>query len=487
MGKINNVREVTQYQRIMEQIKQGPRGKVIFSAKGVERKTYREPFTSENGSVVYPFEPARVADLLDERRVNEMMISDPRVPVFLENRPGKGKNYFILNILLKVILERGERMLILTPRRLLKTQTKIDLIAAQGIDLELYTDKRIETDHCFGSVDVYSYQEIQKLILLDGFQMCTAYSAVIFDEVQFFSQDSDFNCSTELIFEYLTSTFIKDNILRIYMTGTPDRIYDRIENTEKQYLEHSHRNNLYYYEMYHIPQPTRPTMFYYHFDSDYSYINPIFFKDDKKHSKLIDMITSSSEYKWLIFVESSAMGQNLIASLPKDKKAVFINADIIDSDINRETKEAIDKLVKNSEMPVEVLVITKCLDVGVNVKTKNVNIVCYLRDKIDFLQAIGRKRIDEDAKEPEVVNLYIPDRSKEDIEKWNALIEKTYNEYMEEIDLKPIGKPCNTASLEIPFYVKQGKLSYNNFTIGKLYYQVKDYENLLDEMISLEP
>lgn len=486
MGKINNVIEETEYATIMKRIKNPPRGTTTFSSEGIVSTSFQTDFLSERGTRVFPLEPARVADLLDERRVEEMLNSYPRTPVFLENRPGKGKNYFILNILLPAIIARGGRMLILTPRVLLKSQTKVDVMKAQEMDLELYTDKRIKEEHSFGAVDVYSYQEISNLLSMDGYHMPTDYEAVVFDEAHFFSQDSDFNSTTELVFNYLMSTFIRKRILRIYMTGTPDRIYGWIEEKEKKHQSKQgpeYQGNFYY--MLHPVQDNLPLMNFYHFESNYDYLNPIFFNDDKSHSNLIKMITSSPGSKWLIFVESSEMGKDIVNKLPDGLKKEFINSERIHTDTEPEFRAHIDKLVNESEMPVDVLAITKCLDVGVNIKTRNVNIVCFLRDQIDFLQAIGRKRINEDAKEKEVVNLYIPDRNTKDIMKCKSIIENTYNDYKERIVNSPLlDKPYSGGSLELPFCLDHGKLTYNSFTLDKLYWQMKDYEKLPDEIDS---
>ncbi len=478
MEKITNVVYKTAYEQLIDSIQHPANGILTTTAQETTFTPFVREFCTDNGTRVFPLEAARVADVLDERRVTEMLETYPRVPVFIENRPGKGKNYFVMKQLLPEILKREGRLLIMNPRTLLKNQTKQDIMKELHMDFELYTDKRIDLTHTFENVDVFSYQEIEQFATSANSAMRTKYMAVVFDEVQFFTQDADFNAATSLIFNYLMSRLLEDDILRIYMTATPDRIFDLIEDIEKHRQKVLNNN----YFLHNPPMPTMPTMNFYRFATDYSYINPIFFDDDDNHENIVHLISSAEESRWLIFVEDSSLGEYLCHILSKNRKTLFINSKILHSDKTPELKSMLHTLVAESEMPVDVLIITKCLDVGVNIHTKNVNIICLLRDKIDFLQAIGRKRVTEGANSTEIVNLFIPDREEKMITTYRGSVQRLYNEMYASINSASLNCPFSGGQIEFPFFVKEGKLSYNSFTLVKLNHMIREYDSLLDKI-----
>lgn len=67
----------------------------------------------------------------------------------------------------------------------------------------------------------------------------------------------------------------------------------------------------------------------------------------------------------------------------------------------------LDSIINNSKFNRKVLIATKTLDNGINIKDNKVkNIVIMAWDKITFIQMLGRRRVNiEDA---DTVNLYIP-------------------------------------------------------------------------------
>lgn len=78
-------------------------------------------------------------------------------------------------------------------------------------------------------------------------------------------------------------------------------------------------------------------------------------------------------------------------------------------------------------MDCDVLIATKCLDVGITIKDENINIVSYLHDKVDFLQSLGRKRV----KKNETVNLLIPEYTSKDVNMWLSQTSNKYSLYRE--------------------------------------------------------
>ena len=140
----------------------------------------------------------------------------PNTPVFISAQTGKGKNYFIQNVMVPKILEYNRRhssinnILILSNRIALNQQNKLKL--AQIIDeysinsisyvnkLNELTIKQINEFYDFGAVKISSYHQLLKNNLLNE-----DYAFVIIDECHFFIQDSVFNDDTTNILKNIIS------------------------------------------------------------------------------------------------------------------------------------------------------------------------------------------------------------------------------------------------------------------------------------------
>ena len=122
----------------------------------------------------------------------------------------------------------------------------------------------------------------------------------------------------------------------------------------------------------------------------------------KNTSDLIFRIKSSDpSEKWLIFVSSKAEGKELKREIEHSilgRSVYFLTAE-------GKKSKAWKQIIESSTYPQNILITTKVLDNGVNIKDENVKHIvlpfCY---EIDFIQMLGRRR---NVKKDETLSLYI--------------------------------------------------------------------------------
>ncbi|MBP1889787.1 superfamily II DNA/RNA helicase [Clostridium moniliforme] len=337
--------------------------------------------------------------------------------VKIQAQTGTGKTYFITGAKnfkgLIGMMNRFEKMIYICNRIELKRQIKLELLKKFNKEIIYKDDKKVDTDwldkQCvIGNVVITSYHAISegKLdnIYLDKNNNLEEFDYIICDECHFFLTDSSYNNKTYLAFEELI-TQVHLNSIKIFISATMDEVNNAInKNFNKRILPGKHK------------------IFEYDTNRDYSYLNVKYFKNlEDDIFKLIK--NDNSNYKWLIFVTSKKKGENLKNKLNNSN----ISTEFIYS--NKKSKEKENILSTNSFIS-KVLITTKCLDNGVNIKDKKVkNLVVIAYDKVTFIQEIGRKRLNiEDAEE---INLYIPCL---DLRVCNTILKK-YREKNEQLKL----------------------------------------------------
>lgn len=215
---------------------------------------------------------------------------------------------------------------------------------------------------------------------LDNFQY------IVCDECHFFMTDSGFNNKAYLALEELINTRHR-NAIKIFISATIGEV-DKV--IEKQ-VELQKEKGFGTYSNFNVHTYTTGI--------DYSYL------DVKYFSNIKDMLTliknDKSDEKWLIFVTSKAKGEDIEKKLNDEKiPATFIYAQIGD---NQEKKN----ITVECRFSSKVLISTKCLDNGINIKDKKVkNIIVMAYDKTTFIQEVGRVRVY--IKNAPTINLYIP-------------------------------------------------------------------------------
>ena len=375
------------------------RTKIPVNVEGVTDKNYL--FTPDYVPIEIPFQEmpdSYVSDAITENEI-EKWKADAERPVFISAQTGSGKNYFVTHNLREYAKKNGEHILYISNRVALDYQQKKELAALTNTKFRPNSpEDRIENIEDFSNVTVVTYQKLLHYFSQKPQGWFSSFCYVVIDECHFFYSDSLFNPYTGYLLEKIVEKF--RNSVRIYMSATFDDVLDSI-----CYYESSLTTT--------IGQGTRSyscSPFAYHFPRDFSAYQCKYFSDLKQITAEIQ--NGSKKGKWLVFVTSKDAGRKLCNELnrvPQDsqeqaeKAAVYFDSQSRNSD-DIETRILWEQLKKDGKTNKRILITTSVLDNGFSIKDSAVkNVVICTNDKTEFLQELGRLRIDRGTK----VNLYI--------------------------------------------------------------------------------
>ena len=248
------------------------------------------------------------------------------------------------------------------------------------------------------------------------------YYYIIFDESHFFFEDSLFNAFSTHLLNQLIKKF-KVNV-HIFMSATLKDVENCIIKTYNDFNKIKFTNTPVFLN---APGPINPLGFVNtaEFLNTVGFLNmaefsckPVGFKcihykntySNNKYKTFIynntsDLISrikkSESSEKWLIFVSSKVEGKEL----KRDIEHSILGRSVYFLTAEGKKSKAWKQIIESSTYPQNILITTKVLDNGVNIKDENVKHVvlpfCY---EIDFIQMLGRRR---NVKEDETLSLYI--------------------------------------------------------------------------------
>ncbi|MCD3254366.1 DEAD/DEAH box helicase [Clostridium botulinum] len=300
--------------------------------------------------------------------------------VKIQAQTGTGKTHFIFTRVVPYFCTK--KILYICNRTNLKRQIKKDLLKQFNKEYDL-TIEALDKITQIGNVTITSYHAIQNGELdTEYFEMENSninYDLIVMDECHYIFSDASFNNNCRIAFDKLLKEQ-NNNAIKIFISATMDEINQAINFT----INESSKNG-----------------WTYKTGIDYSYLDIKYFKNI---NNIVQMIKNDvTNDKWLIFVTNKNMGNNIIKNIGKDK-ATFVNAG------TKNSKE-LNNIITKSKFDNKVLVTTKILDNGVNIKDELVkHIVIMAWDKTTFIQMLGRKRID--IENAENINLYINTRYK---------------------------------------------------------------------------
>lgn len=349
-----------------------------------------EIFEEEKLKVYYSFANQFISNLFREKTICRWDIGG----YIIESQTGSGKSTLMLNTVIPMAKKRGKRVAIIVPRVALAIQYKKELADKYEPELlNLLTDEGLQQHREYGNVDVYTMQEFINYGTDKEFvEKSSSYEFIIFDEVHAFVGDAAFNPYTYNIFSFLVSAgqFAK----RIYITATLDIVIQEIVNMENTISTNGYWNNANQY----VSINRQVTL--YRFKYDYSFLTLALFAEENSGIELLKK-TQDGE-KILVFVSSKVKGLKLRDLLGKDK-AVFIDAE---SKMQSEA-DTFQQIVSRGVFDKQFLIVTKFLDVGVNLLDKSIqNVFVFHQYKEEVVQMLGRKRI---AKTDNVtLYLYVP-------------------------------------------------------------------------------
>ncbi|MGO0904095.1 DEAD/DEAH box helicase [Clostridioides difficile] len=340
--------------------------------------------------------------------------------VLIDAQTGTGKTYFINSVLAKTY--PNKKILYICNRIHLKSQIKKDLLEnflkinpKDGLKTIKEVNKKFnksisdnkivnQKDFAFenidlidtlGNIKIQSYQSLSNVIINNRFfnedeyfnSYFSSYDYIVFDECHYLYSDANFNNKTYFIFDEIFNKQ-PSSAIKIFMSATIDNLKAHIDNifkTDNQKDTH----NL---------SGVRAKLHYksYRTNRDYSYLDIRYFKTlDALIQKIQNDNTTD---KWIIFVSNLKDAKYLKENLKKIKTVI----------IKQGTKnKEVDSIINESKFNSKVLISTKVLDNGINIKDENVkNIVIMALDKTTFLQELGRVRVNIDT--PYKINLFIP-------------------------------------------------------------------------------
>lgn len=364
-------------------------------------------------------------------------------PVFISAQTGCGKSFFIQNVLLDMLVDEDPKqknaVLLLSNRIALNRQFKIqladNLVSLTG-DVEY--KKVMEQCYTFKGVDKFCYQfgiitacSYHQLLENKSIEL-SRYKYIICDECHFFTSDSLFNPDTNEILKKIVRE--GNSAVRVYMSATPEiafqpiiwaelQFFDKLISNFKQDMKNLKQSPAFKNEQFcrtqfeklppidikheiefilkYDPEFRRKILFYY-LDRNYEYLKNIF--SYKDFEELINCIETSKE-KWLIFVHSQNEGEKILALLKEHSiPSVFISRKSVETD--PAAQKEYDFIIEHEALYSRVVIATSILDNGINIKNeavselqnKTLNIVINSFDRIQFIQMLGRIRVNPNDK-----------------------------------------------------------------------------------------
>lgn len=365
------------------------------------------------------FECKKVIDVLSIKDIENWKSYKP---VCISSQTGTGKNYFVQHVLVKYIIEYNKMnedkksILILSNRVALNRQSKLDyanIIFQLTGNREIYD--KLENLFTFRGFDKFcldfdeyiticSYHQLIERRILDR-----KYTYIVCDEAHFFVQDSTMNLYTDDILRYIINKG-KDSI-RIYMSATLNLSMECILREEYKSIEKKNKEFKNYRYNFYVSHAQNSFELLYRENNKYSlYIDLYYFKRNYDYiesvyefnnlDELTDCINRSKE-RWLVFVKSKNDGEYLHRNITRS--AVFLSRENIDR--NKELEKEYNYIIENQTYNKDVLITTSLLDNGININGYDRpirNIVLFSLDKTQFLQMLGRVRINN-----EKINIFL--------------------------------------------------------------------------------
>ena len=269
--------------------------------------------------------------------------------IIFDGGTGSGKTYFIINILGVYAKKNKKKMLYLCNRAELKEQIIADAKKAHVDDVMYVT----------------TYQAIQNR--LRGGEIIPHYDYVIADECHYFTNDALFNEYTDKSYRYVMT---QEQSVVIYISATA-----------KVFFKWLRKRNLVAEDHYFL------------IPKSYDYVNKVYFYDKKLLIPKVDQILQTEkESKIIVFCNSTSRMLELY-------KAYGENANYVASKSATKVKDICDEkcIYDHTDGTVtfdkRILVTTKVIDNGVNIKDKKVkHIFSEILDVDSAIQALGRKR-----------------------------------------------------------------------------------------------
>lgn len=384
--------------------------------------------------------------------------------IFLTAPTGSGKTTFVLERLVEYAVSRNAKILYLVNRKILKDQ--IEGLIKRKIwnkfkekvgdikeTIKVMTYQELEISHKNGIryPKHYQYAKLMESEHIFEGNRPGDYDIVIADECHYFFSDSTFNPRTWISYDWIM--YQQTESILVFMSATIDRIkeyilndigYEIPEQVTRKRPEWTQTNKIGLKVELLEPDDRISKgdlcVKEYGAKADYSHIDINILEDFEDMVKTI----KNKKGKWLVFVDSIKKGRDIHSFLSKsDIESVFIDARWAD-DNDEIVYGTVEKMSKEQDFTQQVVVATSVIDNGVSIKNVELrNLVIMADTREQFIQMLGRKRVDWDVnKEPKRINLYLLKKKKSDFSARLHKLEKDkeyiYDEYDENDDFKKV-------------------------------------------------
>lgn len=289
-----------------------------------------------------------ISDIIDDEDIAGWT---PDRPVIILAPTGRGKSTFVMNRLFG-------RILLLVHRTRIKEQFKKKL---QDADRH--------------SIDVKSYQWLSWHVAHGDMVDLREYEYIVCDEFHYFLNDSNFNYTTDIAFDYI----MNEGAVKIFLSATGKKtekiITDRVET-----------------------EPVR-----YEITEDFSWVESLTFYTDDEHVHGIIRGMPDDE-KAIVYINNYKRLERIYNDYAED--ALFcVSKSAPDHFTNLMDEQAVQRMLMEEKFESRLLLTTSVLDTGVTIKDAAVKtIIVDIKDPDTIVQCLGRLRRDSNA---ETVRVYI--------------------------------------------------------------------------------
>lgn len=327
-----------------------------------------------------------------------------RDQIWISAPTGIGKSTFVIDELVEYGVTSGKgRVLLLENRRILKHQVQKKLLERSGA----YGCDDIEQDvRDFRGITLATYQELEihyRDGTLENFLEKRNILYVVFDEAHYILEDSSFRRQTGFWCDIIKVLSCK---IRIYMSATIWEFWDFMcwHDKDLQWCSPP-MDECAVFPVY--DDPSRhfrgdvKKIWFYNIPTEPRKIYPWVYSD---FSEIADTVNRDiTNDKWLIFISNKEKAKKELLPL-LECSYTFLSSD---DDSDNSMKE----LVEGGTFENKVLVATKLLDNGVDIKDSSLHhIVMDVVSETELIQMVGRKRWMGDN---DFFNVYLPRKSQE--------------------------------------------------------------------------
>lgn len=286
----------------------------------------------------------RVSDVIRQHDIKSWNSGDV---ITIAAGTGRGKSYFIKNVLYDIAKMENKKILMLIHRSNCTDQFQ----------------KEIERDKKTDIIDIETYQSLEAGSLHSCNKNLSIYKYIVSDEWHYFLSDAAFNYTTDLSLDVILS---QTKAIRIFMSATGADM--------KVFLNEVKGINTIDYEL----------------PLDYCFIKSLTFFHNEDNIEMLINKFIEEKTKAIFFIQSVEKAYKLFK---KYKQYCMFNCSKNNNKYKYVDQDKLNSMLVNERFEDLILITTSCLDTGVNLIDEDLKAcVVNIRDTGSLIQCLGRKR-----------------------------------------------------------------------------------------------